>query len=324
MLLEQERRTLTHASTPDHLSPELQHTASSSSSVREHQQRREAPATQQEQHQHQQPCSVGDPMEHIQPAASWDTRAFVRKPLDTAVSRPPSSSSLRSDKQPHHHDHHEEQTTLKGETAAAAAPASLHREPPPRFTIRPPSRSFNGKFTLRQCSPPPLVPEWHGSTAAVCSSSAFDFSSSSNFGTRDMPCTSDSDASMDAEVASLTSGRRLGNGAEGLLRMANAPSRPRSGEPRIRDAESAVALFALLSPSTREAEPPSRNEERQVHKQQQQQQQREQQGGGGATSKWGSNSTAVVGEGDSDAAAGGWGGSEPAAKRQRRCQTPQV
>ncbi|CAN0144001.1 unnamed protein product [Pylaiella littoralis] len=253
-------------------------------------------------------------MDRVRPPASWDTRAFVRKPLDTTMRRPPSSTFfvLRSEEQ---RDHYEEQG-MQGRTAAAASPASQYQEPSPRFTIQPPSRSFDGKFTLRQCSPSPLVPEWHASTA-VSSSSAFDFSSSSNCGgggaARDLPCSaSDSDASMDAEVASLTSGRRLGNGVAGLLRMANAPCRPLSGEPRIKGAESAVALFTLLSPSTRPAETPSPIEEH-----------HQQQGGSRARPDWGSSNAAARG-GDSDAAAGGWGGSGPAAKRQRRCQTHQV
>ncbi|CAN0302443.1 unnamed protein product, partial [Ectocarpus sp. 8 AP-2014] len=204
------------------------------------------------------------------PAASWDTRAFVR---DTTMCRPPSPSA--SGQQPSIPSQEgskglltigqrQQQQQEEGMAAPAATGQQAHR-PPPRYTIRPPSRSFDGKFTLRQCSPP-SVAELHANV--VSSSSNFEFSSSSNFefssssnsagggggggGARGLAACSgsDSDASMDAEVASLTSGRRLGSGAEGLVRMANAPTKLPRAEPRIRDAESAVALFALLSPST--------------------------------------------------------------------------
>ncbi|CAM9604339.1 unnamed protein product [Ectocarpus fasciculatus] len=270
------------------------------------------------------------------PAASWDTRAFVREPLDTTMCRPP--SPLRSAQQPSipsqdgllRPGQRQQQQREEEESMAAPATGQQAHRPPPRYTIRPPSRSFDGKFTLRQCSPP-SVAELHANV--VSSSSNFDFSSSSNSaggggggggGARGLAACSgsDSDASMDAEVASLTSGRRLGSGAEGLVRMVNAPTKLPRAEPRIRDAESAVALFALLSPSTHITPSPV-----QGHRQQQQQQQQQQttkqpdHGGDSGRSSW-----------DTGTEAGGEKGEEiwvdePEAKRQRvaspsRCQTP--
>ncbi|CAB1104261.1 unnamed protein product [Ectocarpus sp. CCAP 1310/34] len=206
--------------------------------------------------------------------------------------------------------------------AAPAATGQQAHRPPPRYTIRPPSRSFDGKFTLRQCSPP-SVAELHANV--VSSSSNFDFSSSSNpaggggggGGARGLAACSgsDSDASMDAEVASLTSGRRLGSGVEGLVRMVNAPTKLPRAEPRIRDAESAVALFALLSPSTHITPSPVQGR----HQQQTTKQQLDHLGDCGRSS-W-----------DTETGAGGEKGDEiwvhePEAKRQRvaspsRCQT---
>ncbi|CAM9699096.1 unnamed protein product, partial [Hapterophycus canaliculatus] len=200
---------------------------------------------------------------------SWDTRSFgPQEPLETTLCQPASiPGSL------HRQDGADRR--LSGAPATGAPAASFttvsqqqkQHQSPPRFTVRPPSRSFDGRFTLRQCSPP--VPDWHGNV--VTSSSAFDFSSSSNSGVARgesglQPCSgSDSDASTDAEVASLTHGRRLGTGAEGLLRMVSAPSRSRRGEPRIRDAESAVALFALLSPSTQITSSPDQDDLQKKH-----------------------------------------------------------
>ncbi|CAM9448501.1 unnamed protein product [Ectocarpus sp. 13 AM-2016] len=257
-------------------------------------------------------------------AASWDTRAFVR---DTTMCRAPSPSA--SGQQPSIPSQEgskglliigqrQQQQQQEGMAAPAATGQQAHR-PPPRYTIRPPSRSCDGKFTLRQCSPP-SVAELHANV--VSSSSNFEFSSSSNSagvgGARGLAACSgsDSDASMDAEVASLTSGRRLGSGAEGLVRMVNAPTKLPRAEPRIRDAESAVALFALLSPSTHITPSPVQGR----HQQQTTKQQLDHLGDCGRSS-W-----------DTETGAGGEKGGEiwvdePEAKRQRvaspsRCQTP--
>lgn len=206
--------------------------------------------------------------------------------------------------------------------AAPTTGQQAHR-PPPRYTIRPPSRSFDGKFTLRQCSPP-SVAELQANV--VSSSSNFEFSSSSNSaggggggGARGLAACSgsDSDASMDAEVASLTSGRRLGSGAEGLVRMVNAPTKLPRAEPRIRDAESAVALFALLSPSTHITPSPV-----QGHRQQQQTtKELDHLGDSSGRSSWDTETEARGEKGEEI-----WV-DEPEAKRQRiaspsRCQTP--
>ncbi|CAM9692218.1 unnamed protein product [Ectocarpus sp. 4 AP-2014] len=255
------------------------------------------------------------------PAASWDTRAFVR---DTTMCRPlspsgqqPSTPSQEGSNGLLTIGQRQQQQQQKGMAAPAATGQQAHR-PPPRYTIRPPSRSFDGKFTMRQCSPP-SVAELHANV--VSSSSNFEFSSSSNSagggGGGLAACSgSDSDASMDAEVASLTSGRRLGSGAEGLVRMVNAPTKLPRAEPRIRDAESAVALFALLSPSTHITPSPVQGR----HQQQTTKQQLDHVGDCGRSS-W-----------DTETGAGGEKGDEiwvdePEAKRQRvpspsRCQTP--
>ena len=186
-------------------------------------------------------------MERPRPTAtSWDTRAFVHQPLDTTVCRTPTPSRAIPNQEPHQQKPAAAPDVSAAAAAAATArPAAQLHAPAPRFTIRPPSRLLNGKYTQRErCSPPPNL---------VSATSSSSFESSSAYGTQGISG-SDSDASMDAEVASLTSGRRLGNGVEGLLRMVDAPSRPRASQPRIRDAESAVSLFALLTPEHRDTQ----------------------------------------------------------------------
>eukprot|EP00903_Cladosiphon_okamuranus_P013151 g12265.t1 len=231
---------------------------------------------------------------------SWNNRAFVQQPLDaTALCRTPTPGGrARANPQDHNKPQRGAPTLGAAPAAAAAAaasqlqntavrPSQLHG-PSSRFTIRPPSRLLNGKYTQRErCSPPPNL---------VSATSSSSFESSSAYGGTHGISGSDSDASMDAEVASLTSGRRLGNGVEGLLRMVDAPSRPRVSQPRIRDAESAVSLFALLTPSPIEH--------------------RESRGGGGEGGRQ------QQGAADDDVPAEQDGvvwGVEPAAKRRRTC-----
>lgn len=237
-------------------------------------------------------------MERTRPTPmSWDTRAFVQQPLDaTAACHAPTPSRARAS--PNQEQHHQKPREAPAPgaapagvapVAAATAAASQPHAPAPRFTIRPPSRLLNGKYTQRErCSPPPSL---------VSATSSSSFESSSAYGGTLGISGSDSDASMDAEVASLTSGRRLGNGVEGLLRMVDAPSRPRASQPRIRDAESAVSLFALLTPSPIEHRETLRGERGA-------RQQRE-----------------AVGDDVPAEQEGGVWGVEPAAKRRRTCSS---
>ena len=235
------------------------------------------------------------------PSDSWDTREFV-PPLPPAGARDderapvmgPSAPSSSGDGQ------REKGTTAGAASATPATPAARHlHQPASRFTIRPPSRSL-GKYTLRQSSPPSeMFANMVGSSSLGSSSSGslFELSSSnSHYGTALEG--SESDASMDAEVASLTNGRRLGNGVEGLLRAVDAPSRPRRDQPRSSDAGSSasVSLFALLTPS------PVERRETQTQR--------------------GSKAAPVPGYDSAAQQEGGVWGMEPAAKRRRTRKVP--
>lgn len=189
-----------------------------------------APSPTLAEQQHQCDRHTPAPMERtrLSASSSWDTRAFANQPVEAPAIQ-------EYEQQPR------AAPATAGDTATADPPTQL-RALAPRFTIRPPSRLLNGKYTMHERSSPPP----HHMVGTATSSS---FESSSAYGTQGMSG-SDSDASMDAEVASLTSGRRLGSGVEGLVRkMVGAPARPTAISPRIRDAESAVSLFALLAPS---------------------------------------------------------------------------
>ena len=196
-------------------------------------------------------------------SSSWDKTAFVREPLDRTLCRPrPSGSASENHSAAQDHDRLGQQRSPP--TGGRGSHAHAGRLSP-FWAIRPPCMSSCGHFSVRQesTSPGTVDHSWACDMAATNSNfnNGSDFSRCPTF--RDAPDSddSDSDASMDAEVASLTSGRRLGMDHKdaSLLLGPRCVVRARAGympvvtpPSRNREAESVEAFFALLSSPTAE------------------------------------------------------------------------
>lgn len=188
--------------------------------------------------------------------ASWDKSAFVREPLDRTLCRPRPSGSGSGENHSAAQDH----DRLGGQRGAPAGGGSHAAGMSHFWAIRPPCMSPTsscGNFAVRQSSPG-TVDSWACEMAATNSN----VNNGSDFARkcpsfRDAPDSgSDSDASMDAEVASLTSGRRLGMDHKDASLLLGPRCAVRAGympvvtpPSRSREAESVEAFFALLSPT---------------------------------------------------------------------------
>ena len=177
---------------------------------------------------------------------TWDKSAFVREPLDMTLCRPRPSGSGENHSAAQDHN----RLGQRGPPAGGRSTGGLS----PFWAIRPPCMSSCGNFAVRQSSSPGTVDSWACETAT---NSNFNNGSLSLRDAPDSPSGSDSDESMDAEVASLTSGRRLGMDHKDAPLLLGPRCAVRAGympvvtpPSRTRDAESVEAFFALLSPTS--------------------------------------------------------------------------